>query len=84
LARLEARLAVGGEGALWLDMAAVQADGSADLATPWSTDFRSDNMRLIDQRVLCQRKASAEAIALDVSENAVQLGLAIDVSPPGL
>jgi hypothetical protein len=84
VARLEARLALGSEGAMWLDMASVQADGSAELATPWSTEFRSDNMRLIDQRVLCQQKASAVAIALDVSETAVQQGLAIDVSPPGL
>lgn len=84
MARLEARLALGREGALWLDTAAVQADGSADLATPWPTKFRSDNIQLIDQRVLCQLKASAVEIALDVSETAVQQGLAVDVSPQGL
>lgn len=78
--RLEARLDVAGQGWRWLDAATAAADGRAELATPWSSGFRSEGVALLDQRVSCRRGQSVAAAALLIDEAAVQQGLAVEVS----
>lgn len=74
--RLVARLASGRQGWIWLAHAERLTDGTAVAATPWSDGFHSDTLRLLDQRLEC----GARSEALSIGEEAVQLGLSVDVT----
>lgn len=74
--RLVARLANGRQGWLWIAQATPNADGTAAVATPWSSGFRSDALQLLDQRLECGPNSAVP----NVSEEAVQLGLTVDTS----